>query len=178
MPNGSLVINDVSTEDTGRYTCIAGNSCNIAHTSAELYVVGESDILHILQLLVRSHQICWIWYFLDGCPLQLQNLEWFYNLAHGINTCHAKFKVYFKPSGTTNCFNLHVHLKSFDFNDLLCHIFPMSPSTYFEFLLVIFWYASPTFYPQIPYGLKFFLYNYWIHFLFRLCKLQTLNLEV
>ncbi len=43
MPNGSLVIHDVSMEDTGSYTCIAGNSCNIAHTSAELYVVGEAD---------------------------------------------------------------------------------------------------------------------------------------
>lgn len=42
MPNGSLVIHDVLMEDTGSYTCIAGNSCNIAHTSAELFVVGES----------------------------------------------------------------------------------------------------------------------------------------
>uniref|UniRef100_A0A672SVC9 Inactive tyrosine-protein kinase 7-like n=1 Tax=Sinocyclocheilus grahami TaxID=75366 RepID=A0A672SVC9_SINGR len=41
MPNGSLVVHDVSTEDTGSYTCIAGNSCNIAHTSAELYVVDD-----------------------------------------------------------------------------------------------------------------------------------------
>lgn len=51
MPNGSLVIHDVSMEDTGSYTCIAGNSCNIAHTSAELYVVGESDTLLIFQAL-------------------------------------------------------------------------------------------------------------------------------
>uniref|UniRef100_A0A8C1T4N6 Inactive tyrosine-protein kinase 7 n=1 Tax=Cyprinus carpio TaxID=7962 RepID=A0A8C1T4N6_CYPCA len=41
MANGSLVIHDVSMEDTGSYTCIAGNSCNIAHTSAELYVVAK-----------------------------------------------------------------------------------------------------------------------------------------
>uniref|UniRef100_A0A8C1MMB8 Protein tyrosine kinase 7a n=1 Tax=Cyprinus carpio TaxID=7962 RepID=A0A8C1MMB8_CYPCA len=41
MPNGSLVVHDVSMEDTGSYTCIAGNSCNIAHTSAELYVVDD-----------------------------------------------------------------------------------------------------------------------------------------
>ncbi|KAF7703006.1 hypothetical protein HF521_022013 [Silurus meridionalis] len=47
MPNGSLVIQEVSTEDTGRYTCIAGNSCNIAHTSAELYVV-EKPVHHTL----------------------------------------------------------------------------------------------------------------------------------
>ncbi|XP_016399012.1 inactive tyrosine-protein kinase 7-like isoform X1 [Sinocyclocheilus rhinocerous] len=47
MPNGSLVVHDVSTEDTGSYTCIAGNSCNIAHTSAELYVV-EKPVQHSL----------------------------------------------------------------------------------------------------------------------------------
>uniref|UniRef100_A0A8C1T4M1 Inactive tyrosine-protein kinase 7 n=1 Tax=Cyprinus carpio TaxID=7962 RepID=A0A8C1T4M1_CYPCA len=43
MANGSLVIHDVSMEDTGSYTCIAGNSCNIAHTSAELYVVANDE---------------------------------------------------------------------------------------------------------------------------------------
>lgn len=41
MPNGSLVIYDVTTEDSGKYTCIAGNSCNIKHREAFLYVVGE-----------------------------------------------------------------------------------------------------------------------------------------
>ncbi|XP_030627956.1 inactive tyrosine-protein kinase 7a [Chanos chanos] len=39
MSNGSLVIYDVGMEDIGTYTCIAGNSCNIGHTSAELIVV-------------------------------------------------------------------------------------------------------------------------------------------
>uniref|UniRef100_A0AAZ3Q7R5 Protein tyrosine kinase 7 (inactive) n=1 Tax=Oncorhynchus tshawytscha TaxID=74940 RepID=A0AAZ3Q7R5_ONCTS len=48
MPNGSLVIHDVSVEDTGSYTCIAGNSCNIGHTSAELYVV-EKPVHHSLE---------------------------------------------------------------------------------------------------------------------------------
>lgn len=38
--NGSLVIHDVAPEDSGHYTCIAGNSCNIEHTEAPLYVVG------------------------------------------------------------------------------------------------------------------------------------------
>lgn len=47
MQNGSLVIHDVGTEDTGSYTCIAGNSCKIAHTTAELYVV-EKPVQHSL----------------------------------------------------------------------------------------------------------------------------------
>uniref|UniRef100_A0A7M4EQM9 Inactive tyrosine-protein kinase 7 n=1 Tax=Crocodylus porosus TaxID=8502 RepID=A0A7M4EQM9_CROPO len=41
MPNGSLVIYDVTTKDSGRYTCIAGNSCNIKHREAFLYVVDK-----------------------------------------------------------------------------------------------------------------------------------------
>lgn len=41
MPNGSLVIKDVTTDDTGRYTCVAGNSCRIKDRVAQLYVVGE-----------------------------------------------------------------------------------------------------------------------------------------
>lgn len=41
MPNGSLVIYDVTSEDSGKYTCIAGNSCNIKHREAFLYVVGK-----------------------------------------------------------------------------------------------------------------------------------------
>uniref|UniRef100_A0A8C2XFH5 Protein tyrosine kinase 7 (inactive) n=1 Tax=Cyclopterus lumpus TaxID=8103 RepID=A0A8C2XFH5_CYCLU len=41
MPNGSLVISDVTTDDTGRYTCVAGNSCSIKDRVAKLYVVGE-----------------------------------------------------------------------------------------------------------------------------------------
>ncbi|XP_031419860.1 inactive tyrosine-protein kinase 7a isoform X2 [Clupea harengus] len=49
MPNGSLVIHDVSVEDTGSYICIAGNKCNIGHTSAELYVV-EKPVQHSLEV--------------------------------------------------------------------------------------------------------------------------------
>ncbi|XP_062851477.1 inactive tyrosine-protein kinase 7 [Trichomycterus rosablanca] len=41
MPNGSLVIKDVSTDDTGRYTCIAGNSCSIKDHVAQLFVVEK-----------------------------------------------------------------------------------------------------------------------------------------
>ncbi|XP_023654293.1 inactive tyrosine-protein kinase 7-like [Paramormyrops kingsleyae] len=47
MPNGSLVIQDVGTEDTGKYACIAGNSCNIRSTLAELYVVEKPVQQHI-----------------------------------------------------------------------------------------------------------------------------------
>uniref|UniRef100_A0A3P9ILN3 Inactive tyrosine-protein kinase 7 n=1 Tax=Oryzias latipes TaxID=8090 RepID=A0A3P9ILN3_ORYLA len=41
MPNGSLVIFDVTTDDTGRYTCVAGNSCSIKFHVAQLYVVEK-----------------------------------------------------------------------------------------------------------------------------------------
>ncbi|XP_030304466.1 inactive tyrosine-protein kinase 7 isoform X3 [Calypte anna] len=44
MPNGSLVIYDVTTEDSGKYTCIAGNSCNIKHSEAFLYVVDKPAV--------------------------------------------------------------------------------------------------------------------------------------
>ncbi|XP_074845376.1 inactive tyrosine-protein kinase 7 isoform X2 [Carettochelys insculpta] len=41
LPNSSLVISDVTAEDSGRYTCIAGNSCNIKHREAMLFVVDK-----------------------------------------------------------------------------------------------------------------------------------------
>ncbi|XP_071375712.1 inactive tyrosine-protein kinase 7, partial [Centroberyx affinis] len=41
MPNGSLVITDVTTDDTGKYTCVAGNSCSIKDRVAQLYVVEK-----------------------------------------------------------------------------------------------------------------------------------------
>uniref|UniRef100_A0A8C8VQM5 Inactive tyrosine-protein kinase 7 n=1 Tax=Pelusios castaneus TaxID=367368 RepID=A0A8C8VQM5_9SAUR len=41
MPNGSLVIYHVTTDDSGKYVCIAGNSCNIKHQEASLYVVDK-----------------------------------------------------------------------------------------------------------------------------------------
>uniref|UniRef100_H3B0U8 Inactive tyrosine-protein kinase 7 n=1 Tax=Latimeria chalumnae TaxID=7897 RepID=H3B0U8_LATCH len=43
MANGSLVINSVVTEDSGKYTCIAGNSCNIKHIDAFLMVVDKPE---------------------------------------------------------------------------------------------------------------------------------------
>lgn len=46
MPNGSLVVYHVSSEDSGKYTCIAGNACNIIHRDTFLYVVGEFGSLH------------------------------------------------------------------------------------------------------------------------------------
>ncbi|XP_038594038.1 inactive tyrosine-protein kinase 7, partial [Micropterus salmoides] len=41
MSNGSLLIKDVTTDDTGRYTCVAGNSCSIKDRVAQLYVVDK-----------------------------------------------------------------------------------------------------------------------------------------
>ncbi|XP_073527680.1 inactive tyrosine-protein kinase 7 [Phyllobates terribilis] len=41
MPNRSLVIYQVSSEDSGKYTCIAGNICNIQHRDTFLYVVDK-----------------------------------------------------------------------------------------------------------------------------------------
>ncbi|XP_054654597.1 inactive tyrosine-protein kinase 7 [Dunckerocampus dactyliophorus] len=46
MPNGSLVISDVTTDDTGRYTCVAGNSCSIKDRVAQLYVVDKPAQTH------------------------------------------------------------------------------------------------------------------------------------
>uniref|UniRef100_A0A672J648 Inactive tyrosine-protein kinase 7 n=1 Tax=Salarias fasciatus TaxID=181472 RepID=A0A672J648_SALFA len=44
MANGSLLISDVTTDDTGRYTCVAGNSCSIKDRVAQLYVVAHFPI--------------------------------------------------------------------------------------------------------------------------------------
>ncbi|XP_061646886.1 inactive tyrosine-protein kinase 7 isoform X2 [Phyllopteryx taeniolatus] len=46
MPNGSLVISDVTTDNTGRYTCVAGNSCSIKDRVAQLYVVDKPAQTH------------------------------------------------------------------------------------------------------------------------------------
>lgn len=54
MPNGSLVISDVTTDDTGRYTCVAGNSCSIKDRVAKLYVVGEFTTHASAQTCVHS----------------------------------------------------------------------------------------------------------------------------
>lgn len=41
MANGSLLISDVNAGDTGNYTCVAGNSCNIQSRAAKLVVVDK-----------------------------------------------------------------------------------------------------------------------------------------
>ncbi|KAM5163209.1 LOW QUALITY PROTEIN: inactive tyrosine-protein kinase 7 [Mantella aurantiaca] len=41
LANGSLVVYHVSSEDSGKYTCIAGNACNIVHRDTFLYVVEK-----------------------------------------------------------------------------------------------------------------------------------------
>lgn len=56
MPNGSLVIRDVTTDDTGKYTCVAGNSCSIKDRVAQLYVVGEFGTL----VHTCIHRLCFI----------------------------------------------------------------------------------------------------------------------
>ncbi|XP_045551270.1 inactive tyrosine-protein kinase 7-like [Salmo salar] len=41
MPNDSMVITDVTTDDTAKYTCTAGNSCSISDVVAQLYSHGQ-----------------------------------------------------------------------------------------------------------------------------------------
>ena len=66
MPNGTLVIKDVTTDDTGKYTCVAGNSCSIKDRVAQLFVVGElnthivqrhTDILHLHRLSLSGTKV-------------------------------------------------------------------------------------------------------------------------
>ncbi|XP_055492113.1 inactive tyrosine-protein kinase 7 [Leucoraja erinacea] len=60
MENGSLIIYDVSADDTGKYTCIAGNNCNIQHRDAFLYVVekpaahGDDDKQHTPYKMIQT----------------------------------------------------------------------------------------------------------------------------
>ncbi|XP_072266428.1 inactive tyrosine-protein kinase 7 [Pyxicephalus adspersus] len=53
MPNGSLVVYHVSSEDSGKYTCIAGNACNIVHRDSFLYVppiITRGDLKQFLRI--------------------------------------------------------------------------------------------------------------------------------
>lgn len=72
--NGSLVIHDVAPEDSGRYTCIAGNSCNIKHTEAPLYVVGMGP---------------------GGCPAQEVGAPHFFLILVLIGPCTQKARNHF-----------------------------------------------------------------------------------
>lgn len=66
MPNGSLVIYDVTSEDSGKYTCIAGNSCNIKHREAFLYVVGKEGALCWDMSSWNPCRPCfWLWWCLE-----------------------------------------------------------------------------------------------------------------
>ena len=42
MPNGSLVIHDVRTDDTGRYSCVAVNVAGQADSRHDVSVHGET----------------------------------------------------------------------------------------------------------------------------------------
>lgn len=77
--NGSLVIHDVAPEDSGSYTCIAGNSCNIRHTEAPLFVVGMSQgRVPYAGSRILSHLACSVTVYREdmgdlgglGCPFQ------------------------------------------------------------------------------------------------------------
>lgn len=77
--NGSLVIHDVAPEDSGSYTCIAGNSCNIRHTEAPLFVVGMArkgrPTQEVVEVFLLFHAVLYVqrrhanWGDL-GCPFQ------------------------------------------------------------------------------------------------------------
>lgn len=80
MPNGSLVIYDVTTKDSGRYTCIAGNSCNIKHREAFLYVVGKRAFTSPkdhLSLRAKAEHLTFQWgWELNGSPCSRTKDSW------------------------------------------------------------------------------------------------------